>query len=81
MEGLRRAKTATKVLFGEDISNLTGDQIIDAFKTDVNRFKQIKRSEIIGEGLDKIASIANAAKSKCKLRLFMVNKISHTLFL
>jgi tyrosyl-tRNA synthetase len=61
--------TATKVLFGGDISLLSGDHIIEAFNTDQNRFIQLDRSSVIGHGLDKIASITNAAKSKCKFFL------------
>ncbi|KAI9478032.1 MAG: tyrosine-tRNA ligase [Benjaminiella poitrasii] len=64
VDGLRRAKTATQVLFGEDLSSLTGDQIVEAFKTDENRFIQLERSKLIGSGIDAIASITNAAKSK-----------------
>jgi tyrosyl-tRNA synthetase len=67
--GLRKAQTATKVLFGGDLSTLSGDHIIEAFHTDVNRFIKLERSDVIGSGLDKIASITNAAKSKCKLQV------------
>ncbi|CEP12620.1 hypothetical protein [Parasitella parasitica] len=63
-DGLRKAITATKVLFGDDLSTLSGDHIIEAFKYDANRFIQLDKSEVIGSGLDKIASITNAAKSK-----------------
>ncbi|KAL0143695.1 hypothetical protein V8B55DRAFT_1479802 [Mucor lusitanicus] len=63
-DGLRKAKTATRVLFGEDLSTLSGDHIIEAFKSDANRFIQLERSAVIGAGLDKVASITNAAKSK-----------------
>lgn len=65
-DGLRKAKTATRVLFGDDLSTLPGDHIIEAFKSDANRFIQLERSAVIGAGLDKVASITNAAKSKCK---------------
>lgn len=64
--GLRKAITATKVLFGEGLNAVSGDHIIEAFKSDANRFIQLERSAVIGAGLDKIASITNAAKSKCK---------------
>ncbi|KAI8646762.1 tyrosine-tRNA ligase, partial [Parasitella parasitica] len=63
-DGLRKAITATKVLFGDDLSTLSGDHIIEAFKSDASRFIQIERSEVIGSGLDKIASLTNAVKSK-----------------
>ncbi|OBZ87503.1 Tyrosine--tRNA ligase, mitochondrial [Choanephora cucurbitarum] len=64
VDGLRRAQTATKVLFGEDLSTVSGDSIIDAFQSDVNRFIQLERSSLIGSGLDKIAAVTNAAKSR-----------------
>ncbi|KAI8359954.1 tyrosine-tRNA ligase [Blakeslea trispora] len=63
-DGLRRAQTATKVLFGEDLSTVSGDSIVEAFQSDANRFIQLERSSIIGSGLDKIAAITNAAKSR-----------------
>ncbi|KAL7316483.1 tyrosyl-tRNA synthetase [Mucor circinelloides] len=63
-DGLRKAKTATRVLFGDDLSTLSGDHIIEAFRSDANRFIQLERSAVIGAGLDKVASITNAAKSK-----------------
>ncbi|KAI7899070.1 tyrosine-tRNA ligase [Cokeromyces recurvatus] len=64
IDGLRKAKTATQVLFGEDLSTLSGDQIIEAFKTDRNRFIKLDRSAVIGSSIDIIASVTNAAKSK-----------------
>lgn len=73
-DGLRKAVTATRVLFGGDLSTLSGDHIIEAFKTDTNRFVQLERSSVIGSGLDKIASITNAAKSKCKC-IFLVTHV------
>jgi tyrosyl-tRNA synthetase len=73
-DGLRKAVTATRVLFGGDLSTLSGDHIIEAFKTDTNRFIQLERSSVIGSGLDKIASITNAAKSKCK---FIIIQVAH----
>ncbi|KAI9261198.1 tyrosine-tRNA ligase [Helicostylum pulchrum] len=63
-DGLRKAVTATRVLFGGDLSTLSGNHIIEAFNSDANRFMQLERSSVIGSGLDKIASITNAAKSK-----------------
>ncbi|KAG2196332.1 hypothetical protein INT47_009327 [Mucor saturninus] len=63
-DGLRKAVTATRVLFGGDLSTLSGDHIIEAFKTDTNRFVQLERSSVVGSGLDLLASITNAAKSK-----------------
>ncbi|KAI8062341.1 tyrosine-tRNA ligase [Gilbertella persicaria] len=64
VDGLNRAQTATKVLFGADLSAVSGDSIIEAFKFDKNRFIQLEKSSLIGSGLDKIAAITNAAKSK-----------------
>ncbi|KAI8879954.1 hypothetical protein K501DRAFT_225665 [Backusella circina FSU 941] len=64
VEGLRKAQTATSVLFGQDLSTLSGDDIIEAFKTDANRFVQLDRASVVGAGLDQVAAITNAAKSK-----------------
>lgn len=64
VDGLRKAVTATQVLFGGDLTSLSGDHIVEAFNTDANRFVRLEKSSVIGEGLDKIASITNAAKSK-----------------
>jgi hypothetical protein len=66
VEGLRKAQTATSVLFGQDLSALSGDDIIEAFKTDANRFVQLDRASVVGAGLDQVAAITKAAKSKCK---------------
>ncbi|KAI9254647.1 tyrosine-tRNA ligase [Sporodiniella umbellata] len=64
LKGLQKAQTATQVLFGQDVSSLTGERIIEAFKDDSHRFTQIDRSKLIGVGLDHIATMAQAAKSK-----------------
>ncbi|CEI92781.1 Putative Tyrosyl-tRNA synthetase [Rhizopus microsporus] len=62
-DGLQRAQTATRVLFGQTDS-LSGDQIIQAFKGDKHRFTQLEKSRLIGAGLDQIAAMTNAVKSK-----------------
>lgn len=66
MNGVQKAQTATKVLFGQDLSSLSGNQIIEAFKDDTYRFTQLDRSSLVGIGLDQLAAITNAAKSRCK---------------
>lgn len=64
LKGVKKAQTATQVLFGQDISSLTGDQIIEAFKDDSHRFIQLERSNLLGMGLDHVATMARASKSK-----------------
>ncbi|KAI8970239.1 putative tyrosine-tRNA ligase [Mycotypha africana] len=62
--GLRKAQTATQVLFGDSLDNLSGDHIIEAFRNDYNRFKRLPRSEVIGCSIDRLAAKTSAAKSK-----------------
>ncbi|KAG1150175.1 hypothetical protein G6F37_011263 [Rhizopus arrhizus] len=64
LNGVQKAQTATKVLFGQDLSSLSGNQIIEAFKDDTYRFTQLDRSSLVGIGLDQLAAITNAAKSR-----------------
>lgn len=69
MDGLHKAQTATKVLFGGDLGSVTGEEIVQAFQDDSSRLVQLDRSQVIGSGLDGIATLAKATKSKCKLSL------------
>lgn len=69
VDGLHKAQTATKVLFGGDLGSVTGEEIVQAFKDDSSRLVQLDRSQVIGSGLDGIATLAKATKSKCKSSL------------
>ncbi|KAI8376135.1 tyrosine-tRNA ligase [Radiomyces spectabilis] len=64
LDGVQQAQTATKVLFGEDLGALNGQTIVNAFKHDRSRFTTLERAQVIGQGLDTIATLANATKSK-----------------
>lgn len=68
-DGLHKAQTATKVLFGGDLGSVTGEEIVQAFKDDSSRLVQLDRNQVIGSGLDGIATLAKATKSKCKLHV------------
>ncbi|OAD76424.1 hypothetical protein PHYBLDRAFT_109741, partial [Phycomyces blakesleeanus NRRL 1555(-)] len=63
-EGVQKAKTASQVLFGGDLSTLTGREILDAFKDDSSRLAKFERSKIESCGLDVLATLANATQSK-----------------
>ncbi|KAI7883541.1 putative tyrosine-tRNA ligase [Lichtheimia hyalospora FSU 10163] len=64
VDGLHKAQTATKVLFGGDLGSVTGEEIVQAFKDDSSRLVQLDRNQVIGLGLDGIATLAKATKSK-----------------
>lgn len=55
------------MLFGGDLGSVTGEEIVQAFKDDSSRLVRLDRSQVIGSGLDGIATLAKATKSKCKL--------------
>ncbi|KAI9025872.1 hypothetical protein CLU79DRAFT_698987, partial [Phycomyces nitens] len=63
-DGVQKAKTASQVLFGGDLSTLSGEEIIDAFKDDSTRMVKVERSKLSSCGLDSLATLANATQSK-----------------
>jgi hypothetical protein len=66
VESVSKAKTATKVLFGGDLQEIGADNIIQAFAHDNHRLRAAKRDQILDTGLDAIAVLAGATRSKCK---------------
>ncbi|KAI8060724.1 tyrosine-tRNA ligase [Gongronella butleri] len=64
LDAVRRAQVATKVLFGEDLATVSGQDIVDAFKDDAHRFTALHRDDVIGKGIDQLAADIQATKSK-----------------
>ncbi|CAO3590741.1 unnamed protein product [Absidia cylindrospora] len=64
LDAVHQAKVATKVLFGEDISNVTGQDIIKAFEHDHRRFSTLDQGKVIDSGIDQLATLIKATKSK-----------------
>ncbi|KAG0171064.1 tyrosyl-tRNA synthetase [Apophysomyces sp. BC1034] len=64
VDAVRQAQVATKVLFGESLTNIHGQDIVDAFKHDHHRFYSTERNQLIGVELGKIAVQAKATKSR-----------------
>jgi hypothetical protein len=67
VESVEKAKTATKVLFGGDMREIGAENIIKAFAHDSSRMRSIQRDQILNNGLDAVALLAGATRSKCKL--------------
>ncbi|KAF7720823.1 tyrosyl-tRNA synthetase [Apophysomyces ossiformis] len=64
LDAVRQAQTATKVLFGESLTQLHGRDIVNAFKHDPHRFNSLERGQLIGVELGRIAHQAKATKSR-----------------
>lgn len=64
--GVRRAQLATKVLFGEDLSNVSGSDIVSAFEHDPTRMVKVDRTQVVNCYLDSVAALSKATRSKCK---------------
>ncbi|KAJ2960118.1 hypothetical protein NQZ79_g4477 [Umbelopsis isabellina] len=63
-ESVSKAKTATKVLFGGDLHKIGADSIIQAFAHDNSRMRSIEKDKVANTGLDAVAVLAGATKSK-----------------
>ncbi|KAI9288843.1 hypothetical protein BC943DRAFT_334187 [Umbelopsis sp. AD052] len=64
LESVSKAKTATKVLFGGNLQEIGADNIIQAFAHDNQRLRAAKRDQVVDVGLDAIAVLAGATRSK-----------------
>ncbi|KAI9313342.1 putative tyrosine-tRNA ligase [Dichotomocladium elegans] len=64
VDGLRKAQTATKVLFGGSLGSVTGREIVEAFQEDTTRMVTVERNKVVNAGLDAIATLAKATRSK-----------------
>ncbi|CAO3607287.1 unnamed protein product [Cunninghamella echinulata] len=64
LDAVHRAEVATKVLFGEDISNVSGQDILEAFVHDHHRFTELEKEKIDNIGIDQLATLIKATKSK-----------------
>jgi hypothetical protein len=56
-------------LFGGDLQEIGADNIIQAFAHDNQRLRAAKRDQVVDVGLDAIAVLAGATRSKCKSNL------------
>ncbi|ORX53532.1 tyrosine-tRNA ligase [Hesseltinella vesiculosa] len=61
---VRQAQVATQVLFGDDLAQVSGHDIVDAFKQDGHRYTTLRRDQVIGKGIDQVAVDVKATKSK-----------------
>ncbi|KAI9278277.1 hypothetical protein BDA99DRAFT_473370 [Phascolomyces articulosus] len=64
LDGVKKAQVATKVLFGGDIGNVSGQEIVDAFEHDSSRMVTLDRSVVVNGNLDMVATLAKATRSK-----------------
>jgi hypothetical protein len=67
VESVSKAKTATKVLFGGDLVGIGADNIIQAFAHDSRRLRAAQLDQVLNVGVDAVAVLAGATRSKCKL--------------
>jgi tyrosyl-tRNA synthetase len=72
-ESVNKAKTATKVLFGGNLEEIGADSIIQAFAHDNSRMRNMEKGKVVEAGLDTVAVLAGATKSKCE---FFDNSLS-----
>lgn len=63
---MSKAKTATKVLFGGDLAEIGANDIIKAFAHDSQRLRTAQVDQVLNVGIDAVAVLAGATKSKCK---------------
>ncbi|KAM3583403.1 tyrosyl-tRNA synthetase [Umbelopsis sp. WA50703] len=63
-ESVNKAKTATKVLFGGNLEEIGADSIIQAFAHDNSRMRNMEKGKVVEAGLDTVAVLAGATKSK-----------------
>lgn len=66
VDAVHQAKVATKVLFGEDLSNVSGEDIVKAFEHDHRRFSAWDKEKVMHTGIDQLATLVKATKSRCK---------------
>ncbi|KAI8078771.1 tyrosine-tRNA ligase [Halteromyces radiatus] len=64
LDAVQQAKVATKVLFGQDLSNVSGQDILNAFEHDHSRFASLEQDKVVGVGIDQLATMIKATKSK-----------------
>ncbi|CAO3638864.1 unnamed protein product [Cunninghamella blakesleeana] len=64
LDAVHRAEIATKVLFGEDISSVSGQDILKAFMGDQHRFTELEKDKTNDIGIDQLATLIKATKSK-----------------
>ncbi|KAI8330420.1 hypothetical protein BC941DRAFT_440442 [Chlamydoabsidia padenii] len=64
LEAVHQAKVATKVLFGESLDNVSGQDIVKAFEHDHRRFSAWEQDKVINTGIDQLATLVSATKSR-----------------
>ncbi|RUP49362.1 putative tyrosine-tRNA ligase [Jimgerdemannia flammicorona] len=62
--GLRHARVATDVLFGGSLQDVSGRDLAAAFEHDSSRLVRLAKDQVVGQGLDAVAVLAGATKSK-----------------
>lgn len=66
VDAVHQAKVATKVLFGEDLDSVSGEDIVKAFEHDHRRFSAWDQEKVMHTGIDQLATLVKATKSRCK---------------
>ncbi|CAG8464304.1 8826_t:CDS:2, partial [Acaulospora morrowiae] len=64
LEGLRKARVATDIIFGTSIKNMKSQDIINAFSNDTQHLKSIKRNEVLNYTIDRVAATSGVCKSR-----------------
>lgn len=64
--GLRHARIATDVLFGRSLHDVSGRDLVAAFKDDASRLVRLSKDDVIGQGVDALAARVGATKSKSR---------------
>ncbi|RUS20896.1 tyrosine-tRNA ligase [Endogone sp. FLAS-F59071] len=62
--GLHKARIATEVLFGGSLHDVSGRDLVAAFKDDTSRLVRLPKDDVIGQGVDALAARVGTTKSK-----------------